>query len=586
MRQFFKFMFASMLGFILAGIILIFILVAVVSNLASSKSESAISENAVLEITFKSPVTERTAENPFENFNFDNFETTTGLGLNDIVKNIKKAEGDSKVKGIFLNLSNIDAGIATIEEIRQAILDFRNTRKFVYAYSEGYSQGAYYLATAADKIFVHPQGSVDWHGLGAQLSFYKGTLEKLEVEPQVIRHGKFKSAVEPYILDKMSDENREQTRQFVGSIWNYVVKNVASQRKKSVSEIQLMADSLTGLDANNALSSGMVDEICYYDEMLSRLKRITGTDTDKDINFVGLKKYDRAPGKSFELSAKKIAVIYAVGEINSGKGNDNSIGSETTAKAIRDAAKDSSIKAIVLRVNSPGGSALASDVIWREVVMAKKLKPVIASMGDVAASGGYYISCGADAIVAQPNTITGSIGVFGLLFNAQKLFNNKLGITFDTLNTGAHAGLGSIQRPLTVEEKNIVQREVEKIYDTFLTRVSEGRNIAKADVDSIAQGRVWSGVDAKKLKLIDEFGNLNTAITLAAKKAKLDKFRTISLPEQKDFLRQIMDEQEEENASVLLKTALGDQYNLYRELKSLLTTNGIQARMPYSISIQ
>lgn len=586
MRQFFKFMFASMLGFILAGIILIFILVAVVSNLASSKSESAISENAVLEITFKSPVTERTAENPFENFNFDNFETTAGLGLNDIVKNIKKAEGDSKVKGIFLNLSNIDAGIATIEEIRQAILDFRNTRKFVYAYSEGYSQGAYYLATAADKIFVHPQGSVDWHGFGAQLSFYKGTLEKLEVEPQVIRHGKFKSAVEPYIFDKMSDENREQTRQFVGSIWNYVVKNVASQRKKSVSEIQLMADSLTGLDANNALSSGMVDEICYYDEMLSRLKRITGTDTDKDINFVGLKKYDKAPGKSFELSAKKIAVIYAVGEINSGKGNDNSIGSETTAKAIRDAAKDSSIKAIVLRVNSPGGSALASDVIWREVVMAKKIKPVIASMGDVAASGGYYISCGADAIVAQPNTITGSIGVFGLLFNAQKLFNNKLGITFDTLNTGAHAGLGSIQRPLTAEEKNIVQREVEKIYDTFLTRVSEGRNIAKADVDSIAQGRVWSGVDAKRLKLIDEFGNLNTAITLAAKKAKLDKYRTISLPEQKDFLRQIMDDQEEENASVLLKTALGDQYNLYRELKSLLTTNGIQARMPYSINIQ
>jgi len=384
----------------------------------------------------------------------------------------------------------------------------------------------------------------------------------------------------------MSPENREQTQKFISSLWNQFVKDIAESRKLSSEEVQKVADNLGARSGQDALDAKFVDQLAYYDEVLDDLKKKTNLDSDDKVKFVDLKKYSHSLPAIKEFSAKKIAVVYANGEIVSGKGSDDQMGSEKIAEAIRKARLDTTIKAIVLRVNSPGGSALASDVIWRETILAKKAKPLVVSMGDYAASGGYYIACAADKIVAQPTTITGSIGVFGLLFNAQKMFNNKLGITFDSVRTGKYANIGSTFYPMTTEERAIIQESVEKIYDTFITHVSEGRKMDKSAVDSVGQGRVWSGTDAKALGLVDEIGGLDAAIEIAAKLAKLDKHRTISLPEQKDFMKQIMEDFGEEAKISAVKNELGAAYTYYNEVESLVNMEGVQARLPFSITIR
>ena len=384
----------------------------------------------------------------------------------------------------------------------------------------------------------------------------------------------------------MSPENREQTQKFISSLWNQFVKDIAESRKLSSEEVQKVADNLGARSGQDALDAKFVDQLAYYDEVLDDLKKKTNLDSDDKVKFVDLKKYSHSLPAIKEFSAKKIAVVYANGEIVSGKGSDDQMGSEKIAEAIRKARLDTTIKAIVLRVNSPGGSALASDVIWRETILAKKAKPLVVSMGDYAASGGYYIACAADKIVAQPTTITGSIGVFGLLFNAQKMFNNKLGITFDSVRTGKYANIGSTFYPMTTEERAIIQESVEKIYDTFITHVSEGRKMDKSAVDSVGQGRVWSGTDAKALGLVDEIGGLDAAIEIAAKLAKLDKHRTISLPEQKDFMKQIMEDFGEEAKISAVKNELGAAYTYYKEVESLVDMQGVQARLPFSITIR
>ena len=440
MRQFFKFMFASMAGFILSMIIFFFIVMGVISGMMLSLKDEgtvSISDNSVLEIKFENPIKERTSNNPLQNLDFSGLNPEKTPGLEDILKSIAKSKNDNRIQGILLDLSSIQAGLATIEEIRNALLDYKKSGKFLYAYSESFSQGAYYLASAADKIFLYPEGEVNFRGLHADLMFFKGSLEKLELHPEIIRHGKFKSAVEPFMYDKMSEENREQVEVFLTSIWNNILSSIAGSRNIQVDELQKIADGIEGRNADFALSLHLVDKLSYYDEVLSEIKKITSLNEKDKIKFVSLKKYNRAYVKGEDFSAKKIAVVYANGPIVSGEGASDEMGSETIAAALRKARLDSSVKAIVLRVNSPGGSALASDVIWRETILAQKAKPLIVSMGDYAASGGYYISCAADTIVARPNTITGSIGVFGLLFNAQDMFKNKLGITFDSVKTGS-----------------------------------------------------------------------------------------------------------------------------------------------------
>lgn len=579
-------MFASMLGFILAGVILMFIFIAIISSAVSSKGDRivVVPDKSVLEIKLENPVKERTTKNPFDDLNFS-LSQKRDLGLNDIIKNIEKAEKDEHITGIFLNLSSVSAGMSQLEEIRNALIRFKASKKFIYSYSEQYNQASYYLASVSDSVFLNPEGSFDWFGLRAELMFMKGALEKLEIMPEVIRHGKFKSAVEPFISDKMSPENRAQLTLLIQGIWNHYIEKVSESRSADAGVFRNAAFDMSVRTPENAVTLRLVDKLAYADEVQSSLKRASGIDEKDKVKFIAIKKYHKARGISKPFSNNKIAIVYAVGDIVSGKGDENSIGSEKMASAIKKARLDTTIKAIVLRVNSPGGSALASEVIWREMALAKQAKPVIVSMGDVAASGGYYISCAADTIVCEPNTITGSIGVFGLLFNAQKLLNNKLGLTFDTVKTGRFAGIGSPTRPLTQEERNIVQEEVERIYDTFITHVSEGRNISKAEVDSLGQGRIWNGIDAKRLGLVDVLGGINTAIEIAAKKANLENYRTISLPDEDDVLKKLIEDFSEEVTVGAAKIGFGKAHDYYGQIHGLLEQQGVLARMPYEIDL-
>ncbi len=536
-------MFASMIGGILSLVVLFFLFFIIVMGIVASSSEDDkvdIKENSILRITLSENISERSADNPFEDFDFMSFENNSSLGLKEIIATIAKAKDDQNIKGIYLDVSSVSGGLTTIEEIRNALIDFKKSNKFIYAYSEIYTQKAYYLASVADSVYLNPAGLLELKGFNAQYMFFKGALDKLEIEPQIIRVGSFKSAVEPYMQTQMSDSNRLQTSVFMGSIFNHMISKIADARKLNADSVNSIAVDLKVRSAEDAVKHKLADALRYKDEVLTSLMKASNRSSIKDLNFIDLKKYVKSAKANISTDKNKIAVIYANGEIVGGEGNENIIGSERISGAVRQARLDDQVKAVVLRVNSPGGSALASDVIWREIVLTKKVKPVIVSMGDVAASGGYYIACAADVIVAEPTTITGSIGVFGILFNAQKFFNNKLGITFDQVKTGKYADLGDYTRALTESERFIIQNEVNRIYEDFTQKVALGRNMPIEKVKSIAEGRVWSGIDAKRIGLIDEFGNTDTAIAIAAKKAKLSSYRIISLPEIEDPIKKLM----------------------------------------------
>lgn len=603
MKNFFGSFFGSLVGVIVTGIICTFIFAAIlVSGFKSAFSfgeeqEVKLKPKSVLMLKFNEAIKERTVKNPLSELGLDGFGKEAGVGLDEIMKSIKRAETDTAIKGIFLDFSgDVAASMATLEEVRNALLAFKASKKFVYAYAEVYSQKSYYLATVADKIYLNPEGELTFKGLSAQVMYYKNALEKLNVDMQVFRHGKFKSAVEPFLLDKMSPANRLQLETLLNAIWNQMLAGISKQRGISREELQKMADNLSIAFPTDAQQLKMVDELKYKDEVLDMLKgKLELKEKDK-INFVSLSKYIDSGKKNWDMDGddedkpakgSKLAVIYCVGGIESGKGNEETIGSETIAKAIKDARLDSSIKAIVLRVNSPGGSALASDVIWREVTLAKKAKPVVVSMGDVAASGGYYISCAADRIFAQPNTITGSIGVFGLMPNAQKLFSEKLGINIDTANTARHSDMGTPYRGVSPMEGEFIQKSVEKVYDTFTKRVAEGRGMPQADVDSIGQGRVWSGADALKIKLVDELGGITDAINYTAKKANLKEgeYELVSLPRQKDPFRELLKGKKGEEETRIMQQQLGIFYDYIKSAQTILKMRGVQARLPFDISV-
>ena len=578
-----------MTGTLLIIIILFFIMMGILMSVASfSKKEIVIvPKNTVLHLKFDEPITDRSSNNPLENFNFYSMKSGESIGLNEILDNIKKAKTDENIKGIYLDLGAISAGVATLEEIRNALIDFKSSKKFIISYSESYSQKAYYIASISDKIYLNPQGTLYFKGLSGEIMFYKGLLEKLDVNVQIIRHGKFKSAVEPFILDKMSKPNREQTLKYITSIWDHLLNGISESRKISVNELNAIADSFRIQKAEDAVTYKLADKLMYKDEILAELRSRLGIKENDKINMMSIDKYFNAPDKQRKISKTKykIAVIYAIGEIESGNGNDKTIGSERISEAIRCARLDSNVKAVVLRVNSPGGSALASDVIWREVVLTKKVKPIVASMGDVAASGGYYISCAASKIIADPNTITGSIGVFGMVPNLKGLLNNKLGITVDNIKTNNHADFGTIYRPMTGKEKEFYQTDVENIYHSFITHVAEGRGMTVAQVDSIGQGRVWCGVDAKGIGLIDDFGGLDKAIETAAKLAKISDYKLQSLPLQKDAFTKIIENITGNSEEVLMKKEFGDAYNYFQYIQSIKNMKGVQARLPYMINI-
>jgi protease-4 len=562
----------------------ILLIIGIVST-ASNESKVTIDDNTVLHLSLNYPISERTSKNPFQNLNFGGFETENNLGLKDILAHIKEAKTDSRIKGIYVDVSAIQGGFASIEEIRNALIDFKKSGKFILAYSEVYTKGAYYLASVADKIYVNPEGMVDFKGFSTEIMFFKGALEKLDIEAQVIKVGTYKSAVEPYILDKMSKPNREQITSFLGSLYTHFLSNIAISRKIPVDSLSAIANTAAVQTATDAVKFRLVDGVKYKDEVLTELKSLCGIAQKKELRSVSISDYTPQSKELSKASADRIAVVYAVGEIVSGEGDDETMGSENISRAIRTARLDDKVKALVLRINSPGGSSLASDVIWREVELTKKVKPVIVSMGDVAASGGYYIACAADSIFAQPNTITGSIGVFAIIPNMKKFFNNKLGITFDEVKTSKFSEI-SITRPLSDDERLLLQAEVNNIYKTFTQKVANGRHKTPEFIDNIGQGRVWTGAEAIKIGLVDRLGNINDAVKSAAKKAGLKEYKLVDYPDQKDPLKELFDDSADKVRTYFTKQELGENYNYYQKMQSVLKTTGIQSRMPYEVVIK
>ena len=585
MKQFFKFMFASCLGSALMLIILFIILIWTIGS--SSQSTVTVKPKSVLYMDLSYDIPERTSS--------DNLSSVLGSlqnknadmsGMNDIIANIDYAKNDPNISGIFLEMSSVGTSPANIEEIRNHIISFRESGKFVITYSETMAQNAYYLATAGNEIYINPDGMLDIHGMASQIMFYKHLLDKLDIEIQIIRgpNNKFKSAVEPYFLDKMSDANREQMEKLLNSIWFKIVSDINVSRGINIQRINELADNLAlTFDAGVALDEGFVDGLAYRDEIIARIKDLADIEKSGKINVVTNSQYASARPEP-KAKADKIAVIYANGQIIDGDGDDATIGSTTLSKAIREARENKKVKAIVMRVNSPGGSALASEVIRREVELAKAEKPFIISMGNYAASGGYWISSEGDYIFADPTTLTGSIGVFGTFPNAKKFLNETVGLTFDVAKTNKNADFGSITEPLTDYQKAMLQKYVGKTYNDFTALVARTRGLRQSYVDSIGQGRVWTGADALELGLVDELGGLDKAIEYAANKANLKDYSIKNYPKQKDLMETLLSGNlTEPYTKSLIKNRLGSNYTYIETFENVSRLNGIQALMPFMI---
>jgi len=592
--KFIKYVFASALGTMLAGLVLFFIMFAIIvvtitaafDDITSEKNVK-IKDNSILILDFDGPVNERVSKDDFEIPGF----TENKIGLNEILKTIENAKQDDRIEGIYLSFSGIQGGAATTEAIRKALLDFKTSDKWIIAYSEGYSQKGYYLASVADAIYVNPEGMISFYGLSYKPMFMKDMLNKIGVDMQIIRgkNNRFKSAVEPFMYNQMSEANKLQSQQLISSVWGHIVDGIAAERGISDEQVNKATDELSLFFLDDAIDLNFIDGLKYQDEISALLAGKLGLEEmDKDylIKYSDYKNVKLKKTKAKDFKKPKIAVIYAVGAIESGEGDDETIGSDRIAGAIKKARKDTTVKAIVFRVNSPGGSALASDVIWREVTLAVADKPFVVSMGDLAASGGYYISCPADKIYAEPNTITGSIGVFGVLPNAEELLNKKLGLHFDGVKTNKHSDMMDISKPLKQYEYKVIQKSVDKIYKSFMGKVADGRDLRVTYVDSIGQGRVWTGTDAMELGLVDEIGGMDDAIAWAAEQAGLEDYRIKELPKMKNPFEEIL---ESFGAEVQLKAFENKitDYELFEQFKymqSVMNMKGVQARLPYYIS--
>jgi protease IV len=590
---FWKTFWASLVASVVSGLIVLgiffFILNAMLAgfNNLFEPRHLVVHDNTVLHMQLDGEIGDYT----YANFNANSLQLRKKFGLMEILDGLKIAKEDDHIKGIFLNCDNVDAGMATVKEIRDGLADFQASGKFIVAYSENYDKKSYYVSSVADELYVFPSGMIDFLGLGAEIMFVKGALEKLEVQMQIIRgsNNKFKSAVEPLLYEQMSDESRLQTQTYLDALWLEMITSISTSRNISTDKLNEIADSVYIRQSGDAVEHQMADAIKYYDEVLAILAEKAGTKEGDELELLDFQQYaikktkqDRLLGK---LENKNLAVIFAEGDIVDGEGDMGQIGGNSLAEQIREARADSTIRAVVLRINSPGGSAMASDVVWREVVLTKAVKPIVVSMGDVAASGGYYIACGASHIFAQPNTITGSIGVFGIIPYTGDMFKNKLGITFDHVTTNDHAVL-STNRRLTDMELLIFQEGVDLIYDDFISKVAEGRGLTKAEVDSLGQGRVWAGSDAKKRGLVDDFGGIYDAIYYAAGLADIDpdaiKIKFYPEPED-DGLFELLDNLEQmEQASFTRNSKMELQLlEIYEYLKTVGTTSTIQARLPY-----
>ncbi len=581
MKQFLKFTLATILGVFLASILSMLLFFGIAGAIAGSSEEVVeITENSVYQLDLEGTLVDRSEENPFAGAFAEAFgqDEQKVIGLDDVLANIRKAKENENVKGIYLKGGMLMGGYASLKEIRDALVDFKKSGKFIVAYADNYMQKNYYLASVADKVLINPEGMLELKGLSAELMFFKNTLDKLGIEMQVVKVGTYKSAVEPYINTKMSDANREQVNVFLGSIWKNMVSHISKSRKITPENINLYADEMMMFQPTAKLKQyALVDSLVYADEVDSIIGKFV-----KDFKLVEHADMNKvADNEKFEKN--KVGVIYAVGAIDGG--DSEGINSEKLVETINEVAKDSSVKAVVFRVSSPGGSAYGSEQIWRALTQLKAKKPLVVSMGDYAASGGYYISCMADQIVAQPNTITGSIGIFGLIPNIEGL-NNKLGFTYDVVKTNKMGDAISVNRKFTPEERYLMQGYVNRGYELFVKRCADGRKKSTDQIKAIAEGRVWTGEDALKIGLVDKIGGMDEALKIAVSKAKLKAYMVKEFPVKEDFFTKLMKDFDSSVETRILKSQLGDDYKLLRKAQELKQINGIQARMPFEFEIK
>jgi protease-4 len=586
MRQFFKYVLATLTGLVLFGVLAFVIGLGMLVAAVSDDDSVTVAKNSVLELKLDRPVAERESR---ESIGSLFSSQADNIGLDQIKASLKRAKTDGDIKGIFLNVELVQAGRASLEEIREALLDFKKSGKFIVSYADAQSEGSYYLASVADKIYLNPQGTLEFNGASSETMYYKNLFDKAGIDAQIFRVGSFKSAVEPFFRDSMSDSARLQTTSFLNSLNDFMLAHVAASRKIAPARLKVINDSTLVHNAEDAKRYGLVTNLGYYDQALDYMKGKVGVDQEKKLSLVGLSDYSKSgDDDEDEASSNRIAVIYAEGDIVTGKGGSSSIGSTRFAEALRQARLDDKVKAVVLRVNSPGGSSLASDIIYREVALTKKVKPIICSMSDVAASGGYMIAMACDTIVAQPSTITGSIGVFGVLPNIQPLLRDKLGITTDRVTTGKFSDFPTITRPLSAFEKQQFQNEVNRIYADFTTKAAQGRHMPVERLRRFASGRVWSGAEAKERGLVDVLGSFDDAMRIAARRAHLapDDYRIQRLPRQKGMLENVFSGLSEEARLHLVREEMGPMYPIYEQYKKLSTMSGVQARLPFELNVR
>jgi protease-4 len=583
MKSFFKIFFATLLAIIIFNLVLLFIII----GISSSGEEVAVGDNSYLHLDLNRPIVEMTQDNPLAELSQAFGGGMAPVGLKNILQSLENAATDDKIKGVYLDASLVVAGFAQLEEIRNALSKFKESGKPVIAYAEMYSEGAYYIASIADEVILNPAGMLEFNGLSAEVTFFKGMFEKLNIEPQIFKVGNFKSAVEPFIRKDMSEPSKQQTRELLNSVYGHLLKNVAESRNIPLQELTKISNEYLVKEPKDALEYGLVTRLAYYDEVLAIMREKAGLTEDAEIPTVGITKY----AKSFvaeSYQADRIAVIVAEGNIVSGEGDGASIGSEKFAKEIRKARLDDRIKAIVIRINSPGGSALASDVMWREVKLAKQVKPVIASMSSVAASGGYYMAMACDTIVAQPNTITGSIGIFSIIPDLSNFMESKIGITFDRVSTGEYSDLYTVTRSLNDNEKKIIQNMVEQGYEDFTTKAAEGRNMSIEALLDVASGRVWSGVEAKEKGLVDVLGSFDDAVAIAAQSAGLEqgKYMEVYYPQAKPFIQQLMEDLGASAKVISDRYMYGEASPYVKDLEYIMENKGLQTRMPFDLEIR
>ena len=588
MKDFFKFTLATITGIILTSIVMFVISIIVVfSMLSSTETETVVKKNSIMMLDLNGSLVERTSDNIFKEL-FDKEDST--YGLDDILASIKKAKENDDIKGIYIQATSLNANFASLQEIRDALNDFKKSGKFIVAYSDNYTQGMYYLSSVANKVLLNPKGAIEWRGLASQPLFLKGLLEKLGIEMQVFRVGTYKAAVERFSATEMSPANREQVTAYITSIWNEIITDVAASRKISVDSLNNYANRmLMFYPAEQTVKSGMADTLIYKNDVRDYLKQLAKIDKDDNLAVFGLDEMINVKKNTpKDKSGNIIAVYYAFGEIDGGSSSTDEDGiiSNEVIKDLRKLKEDKDVKAVVLRVNSPGGSAFGSEQIWEAVCQLKKEKPVIVSMGDYAASGGYYISCAADTIVAEPTTLTGSIGIFGLIPNAKGL-TDKLGLSFDVVKTHKFADFGNIMRGMNTDEQTLLQMYINQGYDLFVSRCAEGRKMSKNEIEKIAEGRVWTGEAAKKIGLVDILGGIDKALEIAVKKAKVEGYTVVGYPDRKNVLQELLNSKPGNYIeSRMLKSQLGDYYNGFSMLKNLEKADFMQARVPFELNIK